>query len=148
MVVELASTTDILIVVGNNAAPYAKDAAVKIPVVAIHISDPIGMGLVESLARPGRNITGVSNQSAEMVGKRLQLLREMIPGLTRIAVSVNPDAPVSPFRSGSVREGLRPSGIVRVACSSPFHRYKLLPDHRYKLLPECQLEHTLRRSAL
>jgi putative tryptophan/tyrosine transport system substrate-binding protein len=43
MVVELASTTDILIVVGNNAAPYAKDVAVKIPVVAIHISDPIGM---------------------------------------------------------------------------------------------------------
>jgi putative ABC transport system substrate-binding protein len=103
MAAELASTTDILIVVGNNAAPYALDAADKIPVVAIHVSDPVGMGLVKSLARPEGNITGVSNQSTEMVGKRLQLLREIVPGVSRIAVSVNPDARISPFHINQTR---------------------------------------------
>ena len=111
MVAELASTTDILIAVGNNAAPYAKDAADKIPVVAIHVSDPIGMGLVKSLARPGGNITGVSNRSTEMVGKRLQLLKEMAPGLSRIAVSVNPDARISPFHITQTRDAAANLGL-------------------------------------
>jgi putative tryptophan/tyrosine transport system substrate-binding protein len=70
------------------------------------------MGLVESLARPGGNITGVSNQSAEMVGKRLQLLKEIIPGLTRIAVSVNPDAPVSPFHIKQTQAAAASLGLV------------------------------------
>src|SRR5262249_19129241 len=99
------------IAVGNNAAPYAKDAADKIPVVAIHVSDPIGMGLVKSLARPGGNITGVSNQSTEMVGKRLQLLKEMAPGLSRIAVSVNPDARISPFHITQTRDAAANLGL-------------------------------------
>jgi putative ABC transport system substrate-binding protein len=107
MVAELASTTNILITVGNNAAPYARDAADKIPVVAIYVSDPIGMGLVKSLARPGGNITGVSNQSTEMVGKRLQLLKEIIPGLSRIALSVNPDAAISPYHIEQTRDAAR-----------------------------------------
>jgi putative tryptophan/tyrosine transport system substrate-binding protein len=111
MVAELASTTDILIVVGNNAAPYAIDAAGKIPVVAIHVSDPVGMGLVENLPRPGGNITGVSNQSTEMVGKRLQLLKEIVPGVSRIAVSVNPDARISPFHIKQTRDAAANLGL-------------------------------------
>jgi putative tryptophan/tyrosine transport system substrate-binding protein len=111
MVAELASTTDILIAVGNNAAPYTRDVAGKIPVVAIHVSDPIGMGLVKSLARPGGNITGVSNQSTEMVGKRLQLFKEMIPRLTRIAVSVNPDARISPFHIKQTQDAAANLGL-------------------------------------
>jgi putative ABC transport system substrate-binding protein len=111
MVAELASTTDVLIVVGNNAAPYAIDAAGKIPVVAVHVADQVGMGLVKSLARPEGNITAISNQSTEMIGKRLQLLKELVPGLLRIAVSVNPDARISPFHIKQTRDAATNLGL-------------------------------------
>jgi putative tryptophan/tyrosine transport system substrate-binding protein len=66
---------------GNNAAPYAKNATATIPVVAMLISDPVGMQLVQSIARPGGNVTGLSFFSAELIGKRLQLLKEAVPSL-------------------------------------------------------------------
>jgi ABC-type uncharacterized transport system substrate-binding protein len=80
-----------VIVVGAAPAPEAAQRATStIPIVmAIHV-DPIGSGLVASLAKPGKNVTGVSTVGPELVGKRLQLLKEVIPGISRVAVLSNP----------------------------------------------------------
>ena len=80
-----------VIVAGAAPAPEAAQRATStIPIVmAIH-SDPVGSGLVASLARPGKNVTGLSTLAPELVGKRLQLLKEAIPGISRVAVLSNP----------------------------------------------------------
>ena len=86
---------DVLISSGNNAASYAKSATTTIPLIAMFISDPVGTKLVDSLARPGGNVTGLSFFTSELIGKRLQLLKEIIPGLSRVAQLVNPLAQIS-----------------------------------------------------
>ena len=75
---------DVLVSSGNNAASYAKNATTTIPVVAMFISDPVGTKLVDSLAKPGGNVTGLSFFTSELIGKRLQLLKEIIPGLSQV----------------------------------------------------------------
>jgi ABC-type uncharacterized transport system substrate-binding protein len=62
-----------------------------IPIVMANSTDPVGTGFVVSLARPGRNITGNSSMSPELNGKRLELLKEVVPGLSRVAILRNPD---------------------------------------------------------
>jgi ABC-type uncharacterized transport system substrate-binding protein len=64
-----------------------------IPIVFQVVNDPVSIGLIESLARPGGNVTGLSNQSAELAGRRLELLREIVPGLRRLAIIANADNP-------------------------------------------------------
>ena len=79
-----------VIVTGGTAAVIAaKQATSIIPIVFGSVADPVGTGLVASLARPGGNVTGLSNQSADLPGKRLELLREVIPGLRRVAIMAN-----------------------------------------------------------
>src|SRR5262249_954609 len=96
MAAELVSlNVDVLVSSGNNAASYAKNATATIPVVAMFISDPVGTKLVDSLAQPGGNVTGLSFFGSELIGKRLQLLKEAIPGLSRVAQLVNPLAQIS-----------------------------------------------------
>jgi putative tryptophan/tyrosine transport system substrate-binding protein len=98
MAAELVSlNVDVLVSSGNNAAPYAKKATATIPVVAMFITDPVGIGLVKSLARPEGNVTGLSIFTSELIGKRLQFLKEAIPGLSRVAQLVNPLAGISRF---------------------------------------------------
>jgi putative tryptophan/tyrosine transport system substrate-binding protein len=91
----VASGVDVLIAVGANAAPYAKNATTTIPVVFVLVSDPIGSGLVKSLARPEGNVTGISNYAADLIGKRLELFKEIVPGLSRVALLVNSNAQIS-----------------------------------------------------
>jgi ABC-type uncharacterized transport system substrate-binding protein len=81
--------------VSTGAALAAKDATSTIPIVAGVGQDPVRLGLVASLARPGGNVTGVNFFVTEVVAKRLGLLREMVPTATRIAVLVNPTQPAS-----------------------------------------------------
>jgi putative ABC transport system substrate-binding protein len=96
MAAELVSlNVDVLVAVGNNAAPYAKNATTTIPVVFSLVGDPVGLKLVDNLAHPQGNVTGLSNFSAELIPKRLELLKEMIPGLSRVAVLANANASVS-----------------------------------------------------
>jgi putative tryptophan/tyrosine transport system substrate-binding protein len=80
-----------VIVTGGNAALAAKQATSVIPIVFAVAADPVGSGLVGSLARPGSNATGLSMGSADVVGKRLELLREVVPNLRRLAIMANAD---------------------------------------------------------
>ncbi len=78
-----------VIVTAGSAVPTIKQATSIIPIVFAIATDPVGGGLVESLARPGGNITGVSDQSVDLAGKRVALLREAISGLRRLAILAN-----------------------------------------------------------
>jgi putative ABC transport system substrate-binding protein len=83
-----------VIVAGAPPAPEAAQRATStIPIVMASHADPVGSGLVVSLARPGRNVTGLSALSPELVGKRLQLLKEAVPRISRVAVLSNPTIP-------------------------------------------------------
>ncbi len=86
---------DVLVVITTNAALAAKTTTSTIPIVFMGVTDPIAAGLVESLARPGRNITGITNIAAVLTGKRLELLKESIPTLSRVAILWDPNAPGS-----------------------------------------------------
>jgi putative tryptophan/tyrosine transport system substrate-binding protein len=77
---------DVIITSGPSVTRAAKDATSTIPIVFAQEGDPVGTGLVESLARPGGNITGLSTLSPELHGKRLEILKEIVPRLSRVAV--------------------------------------------------------------
>jgi putative ABC transport system substrate-binding protein len=82
-----------VIVTGGNAAVAAKQATSVLPIVFLLVGDPLGTGLVASLPRPGGNVTGLSNQATDVVGKRLELLREVLPSLRRLAIMANVEYP-------------------------------------------------------
>ena len=86
---------DVLIAISTNAAQAAKRATSTIPIFFMGVSDPIEAGLVDSLARPGGNITGLTNVMSVLSGKRLELLKETVPKLSRVAVLWDPRNPGS-----------------------------------------------------
>jgi putative ABC transport system substrate-binding protein len=92
---ELVKTNPDVIVAGFGTLPAkaAQSASATVPVVFTSVGDPIGAGIVKSLNRPGANITGLGSQTAEISGKRLQILGELAPGIRSIAVLMNPDNP-------------------------------------------------------
>jgi putative tryptophan/tyrosine transport system substrate-binding protein len=83
---------DVIVAIGT-AVVAAKEATSVIPIVFPVAADPVGSGLVASLARPGGNVTGLSVQFTDLAGKRVELLREVVPGLRRLAIMVNVDDP-------------------------------------------------------
>ena len=85
---------DIILAGSFPATRAARQATSTIPIVMASIADPVGQGLVSSLARPGGNVTGMSLQSVEITAKRLELLKEAIPAAARVAVLQNPNNPV------------------------------------------------------
>jgi len=88
---------DLIVTVNDPSVLAAKGATTTIPIVMAGSGDPVGLGLAGSLARPGGNVTGLTFMAAEVTGKRIELLREMVPGLRRVAAVYNPDARTSPF---------------------------------------------------
>jgi len=88
---------DVLMTVGPQTAPYAKEAPATMSVVFMGVPDPVGSNYADSLARPGRNMTGLSNFGADIVLKRLQYLKDIRPGLFRAGLLVNPNNPVTPL---------------------------------------------------
>ena len=102
---------DIIVVAGGD--PFiraAKNATKTIPIVMVgQGSDPVAVGLVDSLARPGGNVTGITNLTRELGGKRLELFKEAVPQLTRVAVLYDPAVPMQCARGerGSPSRGAR-----------------------------------------
>jgi putative ABC transport system substrate-binding protein len=97
---ELARLKVDIIVVGGGPIPIraAKNATKTIPIIMVGVGlDPVAAGLVESLARPGGNVTGITNLSGELGGKRLELLKEAVPKLARVSVLYDPAVPASVF---------------------------------------------------
>ncbi len=92
----------------------AKQATSVIPIVFATVADPLGSGLVASLARPGGNVTGLSLTSPDLAGKRLELLSEAVAGLRRLAVMANADYPPAVRELGEVEAAGRPLGIETI----------------------------------
>src|SRR5262245_29107861 len=84
-----------VIVTVGSVVPAAKQATSAIPIVFAISGDPVGMGLVSSLAQPGGNVTGLSSQATDLAGKRVELLREVVPSLRRLAIIANLGYPAS-----------------------------------------------------
>ena len=95
---------DIIVALSTPAARAAKQATTTIPIVAINMADPVGDELVASLARPGGNVTGTAFLGPELVSRRLQLLKELVPGLSRVAVLWHPLAYSERTTTGMLKE--------------------------------------------
>ena len=105
---------DIIVTNGTDAAVVAKQVTSAIPIVLAAATDPVGTGLVASLARPGGNITGLSLQAADLAGKRLGLLREVVPGLRRVAIMVNLGSPAAALERSEVQTAATALGLEMV----------------------------------
>jgi ABC transporter substrate binding protein len=108
---------DVIVAVVTQASLAAKKATATIPIVMIGVSDPVASGLVFSLARPGANITGNSSMTAEVVGKQLELLKETLHKISRVAALWNPANPV--FQGIQRKEA---EEAARVVGCAPSHR--------------------------
>ena len=112
MATELArSKPNVLLAHSTPGSLAAKKATVEIPIVMVGVADPVGAGLVTSLARPEGNVTGLTNITAELAGKRLELLKEIVPQVNRIAVFINPDDANAPLQMKSAENAAHILGI-------------------------------------
>jgi len=105
---------DIVLAAGTEPALAAKQATSVIPIVFSTAGDPVGTGLVASLARPGGNVTGLSNLGSNLAAKRLQLLREVFPNFSRLAVMVNAGYSGGVTEMGEIDAAVRTLGIAVV----------------------------------
>ena len=96
---------DVIVTWGTDAVLAAKQATTTTPIVMGTIGDPLGSGVVTNLARPGGNVTGSSSRAAELESKRLELLKEAVPGLSRVAILFNPTNHYMPLALQSARKG-------------------------------------------
>jgi putative ABC transport system substrate-binding protein len=102
LVAELvAAKVDMIVTAGTPAALAVKQATPTVPVVMVAVGDPVGTGLVENLARPGGNLTGLSSVAPDLEGKRLQLLQNVVPKLSLVALFFNS---LNPFHVVSMRQ--------------------------------------------
>jgi putative ABC transport system substrate-binding protein len=92
------SKVDVIVAMSGAATQAAQQATRTIPIVMSLVADPVGSGLVASLARPGGTVTGLTIMAPDLAGKQLHLLKEVVPGLSLVALLTNPDNPASaPF---------------------------------------------------
>jgi len=123
---------DVIVTAGPAATRFAKEATVIIPIVMAQDTDPVGSGFVASLARPGGNITGLATLASEMGGKQLELLKEIVPKLSRVAVIGNSTVPGD---AQALRETVLAAGAYEI-----YLRYLDIPDPK-------DLETTFRAAA-
>ncbi len=102
---------DVIVTSGTPQVLAAKQATSVIPIVFTRTGDPVANGLVASLARPGGNVTGLSSQVDDLAGKRLELLREVVPGLRRVAILANVGNPFSVIELGEGQAAARTLGL-------------------------------------
>jgi putative ABC transport system substrate-binding protein len=108
----VALKEDLIVTIGWKGARALKEATSSIPIVFVGAGDPVGAGLVATLARPGGNATGISDQSAELSAKRLELLKQIVPTATRIAVLWNADDLAMTLRYRSIERAARVLGTT------------------------------------
>jgi ABC-type uncharacterized transport system substrate-binding protein len=103
---------DVLVSIwGTAAALAAKQATSNIPIVAVAAGDPVATGIVESLAKPGGNVTGISTLALTLEAKRLELIKELKPGIQRVAVLWDPDNPYSSLATRAIEASAGPLGV-------------------------------------
>jgi putative ABC transport system substrate-binding protein len=102
---------DVIVTAGTPASLAVKKATTTTPLVMIAVGDPVGTGLVASLAHPGGNITGLTSIASDLEGKRLELLREVVPKVSHIAIIWNP---ISPFQIISEKEMLDAARALQI----------------------------------
>jgi putative ABC transport system substrate-binding protein len=106
---------DVIVTSGTPPVIAAKQTTSVIPIVFAAVGDPVGTGLVTSLARPGGNVTGLSIQATDLAGKRVELLHEVIPGLRRLAIMANARVPPAVLEMAEVQTTARALGLEIVA---------------------------------
>jgi ABC-type uncharacterized transport system substrate-binding protein len=104
-------TMDVLVTAGSPATQAVQHATSTIPIVGVALADPLGTGFAASFARPGGNITGLAFQNADLSTKRLELLTEAVPGVTRVAVLWDSHFPASPSAVRAAEEAARALGV-------------------------------------
>jgi putative ABC transport system substrate-binding protein len=104
---ELAQLKPDVILASTSQAVLAAKVMPSIPIVMVAVADPVGIGIVASLARPGGNITGITNMNADLAGKRLELLKEILPNLSRVGVLINPDIGAASSQMRNAEEAAR-----------------------------------------
>ena len=147
---------DIIVTYSTPAVLAVKQVTSVIPVVFAGAADPVGTGLVVSLARPGGNITGVSLQTTDIAGKRLELLRELVPGLRRVAIMAHVGNPNSMIEMSEVHAAGRTLGIDMVALeirreediAPAFDAIKTRADALYVVLDPIMNAHRVRINIL
>jgi len=102
---------DVIVTLGTTTALAARKATRTIPIVATAGSDPVEMGLAASLARPGGNVTGLTSSGRELIGKRIELLKETVPGLSRVALLWNPESRTQPLSLRDAEAAARSLGL-------------------------------------
>jgi putative ABC transport system substrate-binding protein len=109
---------DVIVALNTRAAIEAKRATSTIPIVFAAISDPVGSGLVASLARPGGNVTGSSQASDMVIAKQLELSKAVIPSLARVTALINPDNPINDPLSKALRSAAEGVGVTVTLASA------------------------------
>src|SRR6266481_1111244 len=106
---------DVIVAQGTPSVIAAKQATSVIPIVFAAVGDPVGSGLVASLSRPGGNVTGLSTQQTDTASKRIELFREMVPGLRRLAIMGNVGNPAVELELSEVQSTARALGLEATA---------------------------------
>jgi putative ABC transport system substrate-binding protein len=103
---------DVVAVSTTPGAQAAKTATRTIPIVMLQLGDPVGTGLVDSLVKPGGNITGMTQVASDLAAKRLELLKEAVPGLSRVLVLAYFADPIAPLQVKALKEAARSLGVM------------------------------------
>src|SRR5262245_45078007 len=103
---------DIIAVHTTPAAQAAKGATRTVPIVMLQLGDPVATGLVESLAKPGGNVTGLSQMTSDLAAKRLELLKEAVPAISRVLVLSYPADPIAPLQVKALKEAASSLGVT------------------------------------
>jgi putative ABC transport system substrate-binding protein len=103
---------DIIVTAGSESAAAVKQATKSIPIVTATGGDLVGMGIIESLARPGGNVTGVISMTTELGGKRLEILRQLLPRISRVSLLRDLDNRGTRLFIGEVERAAKPLGVV------------------------------------
>jgi putative ABC transport system substrate-binding protein len=107
----LVAKVDVIVTAGTPASLAVKKVTTSVPLVMVAVGDPVGTGLVTSLARPGGNATGLSSIAPDLEGKRLELLREIVPKLSHVAVFFNP---LNAFHKGAMQQALDAARAMQI----------------------------------